>query len=74
MLQEGNDFLSRDRCVMGVPVQPDLAFPRTDAQNADQVEAFVVLTARANGRRLPARSPRPFERRHRRVPTFIGEN
>lgn len=74
MLQESNDFLSGDRCVRRVQVQPDLAFPRTDAQSTDQVHAFVVFETRANRRRLPTRGPRPFERRHHRVPTFIRKN
>ena len=74
MLKKGNDFLARECVAIGLQMQFDLAFPRTDADSRNQVEAFIVLNARANDGRFTARSPRPFEWRDQRKATFIWKN
>jgi hypothetical protein len=71
MLEKGNDFLARECVVIGLQIQLDLAFPRTDADGANQVEAFIVFDTCANDRRFTARGPRPVERRDQRKATFI---
>ena len=55
-------------------MQFDFAFPRTDTQGTDQVQAFLVFDARANDGCLAARCPRAFERRDERKPAFIRKN
>ena len=74
VFQKDNDFISSDRCAIGLQAQLDLAFPRTYAQDPDQVQTLVVFDTRAKGRGLPARCPSAFERRDQRISTFIEEN
>lgn len=72
--EKDDHLFAADGFCVGLNVQLDLALSRCHAQGTDQVQAFVVFETGTNGRRLPTRGPGPFERRHRRIPTFIREN
>jgi len=74
VLEKGHHFIASEWVAIGLQMQLDLAFPRTDAYGTNQVEAFIVFDTRANDRRLTARRPSPFERRDQRKPAFIGKN
>ncbi len=63
MLEKGNDFLACECGAIGLQMQLDLAFSRTDTYRTNQVEAVIVFNTRTNVGRFTARCPCPFERR-----------
>jgi hypothetical protein len=74
VLEKGDHLVPTDRVPIGLHVQLDLAFARAHPQSTNQIEAFVVLNARADGRRLSAWRPGALQWADQRKPAFIGKN
>lgn len=71
VLEETHDFLARDRFTIGLQVQFDLAFRRSHAEAADQIQALVVMEASGAGRGLAAQRPGALEWRNLRKAGFV---
>jgi hypothetical protein len=74
LFQKSNHMVTVQRLPIRLKAQLDLMPRRREAQRTDQIEALVMLDARAQNRRLAPRSPSPLERRDQRKAAFIGEN
>ncbi len=74
MQQKPDDFIPTERFTIRLKMQLDLAPRGSHTQPANQIQALIMIETRAHGRRLPARCPRPLERRHQGKACFIREN
>ena len=71
VLEETNDFLACDRFTIGLQMQFDLAFSRSHADTANQIQALVVMEARGSGRCMAAQRPCAREWRYLRKAGFV---
>ena len=71
MLEETNDFLARDRFTIGLQMQFDLAFSRSHADTANQIQSLVVSEASGAGRGMAAQRPGALEWRDLRKAGFV---
>lgn len=71
LLQENDGVLRTQVTQKGAYTQADLSQFRTDEQGAKQIQALVMVQARACCRRSSTWRPTPFERRHQRETRFI---
>ncbi len=54
VLEETNNFLASDRFTIGLKMQFDLAFSRSHADAANQIQSLIVFEASGSGRCMAA--------------------
>ena len=71
VLEETNDFLARDRFTIGLQMQLDIAFSRSHAEAAHQIQSLIVSEASGSGRGMAAQRPGALEGRYLRKAGFV---
>lgn len=71
VLEETNNFLATDRFTIGLKMQFDLAFSRSHADAANQIQSLIVFEASGSSRCVAAQRPCALEWRDLRKAGFV---